>query len=103
MNAPQNPHPGDAIELSSTDPDAITHTAEPSNTDTATTLRGSSDDSSKADTITFLATQVTSPPRSDSPDTGPLPTAPPTETLRVVVLSSETPPPSPPDSEIAPT
>lgn len=103
MNAPQDPHPRDAIELSSTDPDAITHTTEPSNTDTATTLRGSSDDSSKADTITFLTTQVISPPRSDSPDTGSLPTAPPRETLRVVALSSETPPPSLPDSEIAPT
>ncbi|OBT39313.1 hypothetical protein VE00_10054 [Pseudogymnoascus sp. WSF 3629] len=107
MNNPQDPHPED--ELSDPDPEAITHAAEPSNTDTATTLRGSSEDRPKADSFTALGFWATlSPPSNTPPNTPPnTPSNAPatiqvTGTLRVATIYTDTPPPSPPDSVAAP-
>ncbi|KFY17526.1 hypothetical protein V492_00621 [Pseudogymnoascus sp. VKM F-4246] len=80
MNTPQDPHTGDDIELSTTDPGGITHTVQPSSTGPG------------AITQTAYA-----PSRATLPSISPH-----RETARVTAIYTETPPPSPTDSGNAP-
>ncbi|OBT81650.1 hypothetical protein VE02_09974 [Pseudogymnoascus sp. 03VT05] len=108
MDDPQDPHFDDGIELLNTEPEATTHTTEPSNTDTEVkihiaelsdtdsdaTIRDPSHRKPVGITI-LLAPPPPPPPPSSTPTT-----AQPAETIRIATFYIEIPHPGPPNSVI---